>query len=119
MTITSRLTERRAVLEMMGDLVADDFSLLHHRLVDALRNRRTDIVLDFRGVDHVDYRDAPRLATELKLIRSHDADLTLVGLSPYLKDLLALAGLNGLLEAHVYDPGAVTGPAPARTPHAS
>ena len=59
------------VLSVAGSIGGRDFGELHHRLVGLLQGRRKRIVLDFRGVDHVSYRDASQLARDFELVRSH------------------------------------------------
>jgi anti-anti-sigma factor len=87
-----------AILSMAGSMGPRDFGELHRELVGLLKMRRRRIVLDFGGVDHVSYRDAGSLARELELVRSHNGDLRVAGLSPYVRDILLFAGLEGLLE---------------------
>lgn len=119
MTIRSSVTDRAAILQMAGTMSAGDFSRLHTHLVSLLRTRRTEIILDFRGVEHISYRSAARLADEFKLVRSYDANLKVAGMSPYVRNILLLAGLHGLLEMNTFDPAAVMEPTPAHMPLAS
>lgn len=119
MTIRSSVTDRSAVLRMAGTMSAGDFAHLHTHLVSLLRTRRTEIVLDFNGVDHISYRSAARLADEFELVRSYDANLRIAGISPYVRNILLLAGLHGFLEMNTFDSAAVMEPAPAHMPLAS
>ena len=98
MTIRAQTEGKTAVLSMAGSMSARDFGDLHRELVSLLKMRRRRIVLDFGGVDHVSYRDAGSLAREFELVRSYNGDLKVAGLSPYVRDILLFAGLNGLLE---------------------
>ncbi len=119
MTIHSSYIDGGAVLFMAGSMRGTDFSQLHRELVELLRTRRSNIVLDFRGVDHVSYRDAHELAREFDLVRSYQGDLKVAGLSPYVRDILAAAGLYGFLETDTLDSDGVHRPGPARVPRAS
>ena len=116
MTIRSTLTEHAAVVEMAGSMAAIDLSRLHSHLIDLLSARRKAIVLDFRGVEHVSYQDASHLAREFELVRSHNGNMRVAGLSPYVRDILVFAGLSDFLDAN--RPASVM-PDPARTPQAS
>ncbi len=100
MTIRARETQQSIVLHMAGNMAAGEFAQLHRHLVSLLTSRQNRIVLDFSNVDHVSYRDASRLAGEFELVRSHAGDLKVAGLSPYVRNILLLAGLHGLLETN-------------------
>jgi anti-anti-sigma factor len=110
------MTEQTTVVEMAGSVAAIDLSKLHGHLVGLLRARRKRIVLDFRAVEHVSYRDASCLAREFKLVRSYNGNMKVAGLSPYIRDILVLAGLSDFLDANI--PGSAM-LEPARTPQAS
>ena len=116
MTIRSTMSGHAAVVEMAGSLAAVDMSRLHTHLLGLLRERRRQIVLDFRGVDHVSYQDASHLAREFEMVRSYNGDLKVAGLSPYVRNILLFAGLSDFLETNTPDGG---GPGTARMPHAS
>lgn len=119
MTIRAQTMGTTEVLSVAGSIGGRDFGELHHRLVGLLQGRRKRIVLDFRGVDHVSYRDASQLARDFELVRSHDGDLKVAGLSPYVRAILTFAGLSGLLETNTFDPETLEGLGPAHEPHAS
>ncbi len=116
MTIRSTLTEQTTVVEMAGSVAAIDLSKLHSHLVELLRARRKRIVLDFRAVEHVSYRDASYLAREFELVRSYNGSMKVAGLSPYIRNILVFAGLSDFLDANI--PGSAM-LEPARTPQAS
>ena len=116
MTIRSTLTEHVAVVEMAGSMAAIDLSRLHSHLIDLLSARRKRIVLDFQAVDHVSYQDASHLAREFELVRSHNGNMKVAGLSPYVRNILVFAGLSDFLDANIHGSGTLE---PARTPQAS
>ena len=116
MTIRSTLTEQTTVVEMAGSVAAIDLSKLHGHLVELLRARRKRIVLDFQAVEHVSYRDVSHLAREFELVRSHNGNMKVAGLSPYIRNILVFAGLSDFLDANI--PGSAM-LEPARTPQAS
>jgi len=115
-TIRSKLTEQVAVVEMAGDVAATDLSRLHSHILDLLNARRKSIVLDFRGVEHVDYQDASHLAREFALVRNHNENMKVAGLSPYVRNILVFAGLSDFLDANTSGAASLE---PARTPQAS
>jgi anti-anti-sigma factor len=119
MTIRPQTTGETAVLEMDGSMGAPEFGMLHRHLVELLRGRRRRIVLDFRGVDHVSYRDAALLVREFDLVRSYDGVLKVAGMSPYVRDILVFAGLAGFLETYTSEPKNGRGLVPSHEPHAS
>ncbi|MFH1501932.1 MAG: STAS domain-containing protein [Candidatus Eisenbacteria bacterium] len=103
MTIRAQTNGLTAVLSMAGSMSARDFGDLHRELIGLLKMRRKRIVLDFGGVDHISYRDAGSLAREFELVRSHNGDLKVAGLSPYVRNILLFAGLYGFLERSAQD----------------
>jgi anti-anti-sigma factor len=119
MTILPRETERATVLHMVGSMGARDLSRLHRHLAGLLASRKTRIVLDFSDVDHVDYQDAGELAKEFEFVRSYRGELTVAGLSPYVRNILLLAGLHGFLEMSTYGANTHMGPASSHDLQAS
>jgi len=111
MTIRHTLADGAVVLSVAGSVARTDFGELHRQLVAHLRARRTRIVLDFGGVDHVSYHDASLLAREFDLVRSYHGDMRLEGVSPYVRDILLFAGLSGLLESNAGGAGRAGKPA--------
>jgi anti-anti-sigma factor len=111
MTILPREAERATVLLMAGSMGARDLSQLHRHLIGLLTARRTRIVLDFSDVDHVNYQNAAQLAREFELVHSYAGELRIAGLSPYVRDILLLAGLHGFLDTNSYDADTRMGPA--------
>lgn len=100
MTIRRTLADGAVVLSVAGSMAGRDLGDLHRELVTHLRARRTRIVLDFQGVEHVSYRDASLLAREFDLVRNYDGEMRIEGVSPYVRDILLFAGLSPLLETH-------------------
>ena len=119
MTIQAQASQHSIVLHMAGSMAAGDFAQLHRRLVRLLSSRRNRIVLDFSDVEHVSYRDASRLGAEFELVRSHAGDMKVAGLSPYVRNILLLAGLHDLLEMHTSAPERGNRTGTARVPLAS
>jgi len=118
-TIHSSATRQSIVLHMAGSMAARDFTQLHRHLVSLLTSRQNKIVLDFSDVEHISYRDASRLAGEFELVRSHAGDLKVAGLSPYVRNILLLAGLHGHLESNTTIPERENRTGSARVPLAS
>jgi anti-anti-sigma factor len=99
-TIRSTVTEQAAVVQMTGSMAAVDMGRLHTHLLDLIRARRRQIVLDFRAVEHVSYQDASQLAREFEFVRSYNGDLRVAGLSPYVRNILLFAGLSDFLDSN-------------------
>jgi anti-anti-sigma factor len=115
-TIRSTLTEQTAVVEMAGNVAATDLSTLHSCILDLLNARKKSIVLDFHGVEHVDYQDASHLAREFELVRNYNGSMRVSGLTPYVRNILVFAGLSDFLDSNT--PGAAA-LEPARAMQAS
>jgi anti-anti-sigma factor len=119
MTIRSNVHDESAVVSMAGVIGGADFSRLHDHLVGLLTSRRRRIVLDMRDVEHVSYRHAGQLAREFELVRSHNGELSLAGLTRYVRDILVLAGLDPQLSVNDSEPALRSGNAVASTPRAN
>lgn len=103
MTIERTLTDGAVVLSVAGSVAGRDLSDLRRELVGHLTARRTRIVLDFGGVEHVSYSDASMLARQFELVRSYAGDMRLLNLTPYVRNILLFAGLGDVLEAYGSD----------------
>jgi len=119
MTIRSHVRDERAIVSMAGTIGGTDFCRLHDHLVGLLSSRRRRILLDMSEVEHVSYRHAGMLAREFDLVRSHNGELSVAGISGYVRDILLLAGLDGHLRTVGPSPSVRHGHAFASSPRAN
>jgi anti-sigma B factor antagonist len=89
-----------ALLRCEGEM--DEFALQHlsEELFRLSHRGVRKVVIDFSGVDHVDYRGLQPLAARARLLRSSGGDLKLCGLTPYIAAILRAAGVEDEFEMY-------------------
>lgn len=80
----------RVALRGWLDVVA--FGRLKARLDDLARRGVRRLILDLGALQHVDYRLVPALTETLERFEARSGAVVVCGLSPYLRDILRLAG---------------------------
>lgn len=78
-----------------GELGRDEMTEISEMLIRLSLEGVTDLVIDFRGVTHLDYRTVPSLVRRAGLFREGGGDLKLAGLSQYLYTIFEAAGAQG------------------------
>ncbi len=89
-TATSRVMTMVLEGELDRDELADVCRMLR-RLGD---DGHPDVVVNFEGVRHVDYRGVNALVRQAEELRAQGGDLKLAGLSPYLHAIFRSAGAH-------------------------
>jgi anti-anti-sigma factor len=83
---------RVALLALRGWLDELAVRRLETALDDVTARGAGQLLLDCSQLRHIDYRVAPRLVGALERFESRAGGFVLCGLSPYLRDLIRLAG---------------------------
>lgn len=78
-----------------GELGREEMTEISEMLIRLSLEGVTDLVIDFRGVTHLDYRTVPSLVRRAELFREGGGDLKLAGLSQYLYTIFEAAGAHG------------------------
>jgi anti-anti-sigma regulatory factor len=78
-----------------GELGREEMTEISEMLIRLSLEGVTDLVIDFRGVTHLDYRTVPSLVRRAGLFREGGGDLKLAGLSQYLYTIFEAAGAHG------------------------
>lgn len=92
----NRATETSRIMTMVleGELdradVQDITDMLQKKIVEGV----VDLVIDFAGVTHFDYRGVQPLVQRAHAMRAQGGDLKLSGLSPYLHAIFRSAGAH-------------------------
>ena len=92
--VEARAPSRTMTVMLEGEIsrtewedVADHLFRLAHRGI-------TQVVIDFSGVSHVDYRAVRPLIARTEVFRKAGGDVRLSGLSPYVHAIFRSAGAN-------------------------
>lgn len=88
----TRPTAMTMVIE--GEIGAEELADIGEMLLKLSFDGVTDLVMDLRGVSHLDYRGIPALARRAEVFRELGGDVKLAGLSSYLFTIFQAAGAN-------------------------
>lgn len=93
---TGRNEARPRAMTMVidGELGRDEMAEIGEMLLRLSFEGVTDLVIDFRGVTHLDYRTVPGLARRAQVFRNLGGDVKLAGLSEYLFTIFEAAGAH-------------------------
>jgi anti-anti-sigma regulatory factor len=94
-----------ATLRLYGRLGERELQRVLDAVVDRARSPRDGVVLDFTGVDHVDFRAVAEFLRALGRLRDRCASIGLVGASPYVRQLMDVSGQGSLRRALSWDVG--------------
>jgi anti-anti-sigma regulatory factor len=85
---------RAMTMVLEGEIGRDEMAEIGEMLVTLSMDGVTDLVIDFRGVSHVDYRGLSTLSRRADVFRDLGGDIKLSGLSPYLFTIVQAAGVQ-------------------------
>jgi anti-anti-sigma factor len=92
MIIREQITASATRLELTGVINLQAFFRLEEAILKAINQNVFRIELEMSGVRHMDYRGVDILAKRAERLRGYGGDLVLIGPSPYLVNILQLAG---------------------------
>jgi anti-sigma B factor antagonist len=82
-------------LELHGIINLQAFFQLEEAILKVIKKNVFKIELEMSDVKHMDYRGVEMLVKRAERLRGYGGDLTLCGLSPYLINILQMAGAAG------------------------
>jgi anti-sigma B factor antagonist len=83
---------RMQILRLRGELTSDDAHRINNLLSEYVKASLVHVILNLENVSHMQPGALPILQRRARSLRECGGDLKLVGLSPYLKHLVDLAG---------------------------
>ena len=95
------------LLRLAGDIDEDGVSKLRVGLLDCLKDQRTNLVLNLRGVRLVSYMGLGVLVERLRQVRASSGDMKLVGINISLDRMFRMAGVSSLFEVYESETDAV------------
>jgi anti-sigma B factor antagonist len=85
-------------LELHGIINLQAFFQLEESILKVIKKNIFKIELEMSDVKHMDYRGVEILVKRAERLRGYGGDLVLYGLSPYLINILQMAGAAGTFE---------------------
>jgi anti-sigma B factor antagonist len=87
-----------SVIDVAGDIDFREMIRIKDMIGGLIEKDRTKVVLHLRAVDHINYLSIGVLLERLKLLRNLNGDLKLAGMSPFLRDIFKVVGMDRFFE---------------------
>ena len=87
-----------AVIDVNGDIDLREMVRIKDMIGGLIEKERLKVVLNLKAVDHINYLSIGVLLDRLNLLREMNGDLKLSGMSPYLKDIVRVLGMDSAFE---------------------
>jgi anti-sigma B factor antagonist len=87
-----------SVIDVSGDIDFREMIRIKNVIGGLLEKDRLKVVLNLRAVDHINYLSIGVLLERLKLLRNLNGDLKLAGMSPFLRDIFKVVGMDRFFE---------------------
>ncbi len=94
-----------AVVHLSGEVSQQEILELGRMLGKLMTTSKLKVVLNFKEVEHVDYKSISKLLERVMRLRSLNGDLKFASLSAYTRDIFRFTGVAQVVEAYdsVYD----------------
>jgi anti-sigma B factor antagonist len=89
-----------SVIDVPGDIDFREMIRIKDMIGGLIEKDRTKVVLNLRSVDHINYLSIGLLLERLKLLRNLNGDLKLSGMSPFLRDIFKVVGMDRFFEEY-------------------
>ena len=90
-----------SVLDITGDIDFREMIRIKDVIGSLIEKERTKVVLNLKAVDHINYLSIGVLLERLKILRNLNGDLKLAGMSPYVRDIFRVVGMDQFFEEYV------------------
>jgi len=87
-----------SVIDVSGDIDFREMIRIKNVIGGLIEKDRLKVVLNLRAVDHSNYLSICVLLERLKLLRNLNGDLKLAGMSPFLRDIFKVVGMDRFFE---------------------
>ncbi|HEU4639637.1 MAG TPA: STAS domain-containing protein, partial [Candidatus Binatia bacterium] len=87
-----------SVIDVSGDIDFREMIRIKNVIGGLIEKDRLKVVLNLRAVDHINYLSIGVLLERLKLLRNLNGDLKLAGMSPFLRDIFKVVGMDRFFE---------------------
>ena len=90
-----------SVIDVTGDIDLREMIRIKDVIGSLIDREQTKVVLNLRGVDHINYLSIGVLLERLKILRNLNGDLKLAGMSPYVRDIFRVVGMDQFFEEYM------------------
>ncbi len=87
-----------SVIDVNGDIDFREMIRIKDMIGSLIEKERTKVVLNLKSVDHINYLSIGVLVERLRLLRNLNGDLKLAGMSPFLRDIFRVVGMDQFFE---------------------
>ena len=89
-----------SVIDVNGDIDFREMLRIKNVICSLIEVDKTRVVLNLKAVDHINYLSIGVLLERMKILRSLNGDLKLAGMSPYLRTIFRVAGMDQFFEEY-------------------
>ena len=89
-----------SVIDVCGDIDFREMIRIKDTIGSFIEHDRIKVVLNLRAVDHINYLSIGVLLERLKALRNVNGDLKLSGMSPFLRDIFKVVGMDRFFEEY-------------------
>ncbi|HUF43227.1 MAG TPA: STAS domain-containing protein [Verrucomicrobiae bacterium] len=87
-----------SVIDIAGDIDFREMIRIKNVIGGLIEKDRLKVVLNLKSVDHINYLSIGVLLERMKLLRNLNGDLKLAGMSPFLRDIFKVVGMDRFFE---------------------
>ena len=87
-----------SVIDLNGDIDFREMIRIKDAIGSLIEKKRLKVVINLKSVDHINYLSIGVLLERLKLLRNLNGDLKLAGMSPFLRDIFEVVGMDRFFE---------------------
>ncbi len=86
------------VIDVTGDIDFREMIRIKEVIGSLIEKDRTKFVLNLKAVDHINYLSIGVLVERLRVLRNLNGDLKLAGMSPYVRNIFRVVGMDQFFE---------------------
>lgn len=87
-----------SVIDVSGDIDFREMMRIKDVIGSLIEKERIKVILNLKAVDHINYLSIGLLVERLRLLRNLNGDLKLAGMSPYVRDIFKVVGMDHFFE---------------------
>lgn len=89
-----------SVIDVAGDIDFREMIRIKDVIGGLIEKDRLKVVLNLKAVDHINYLSIGVLVERLRILRNLNGDLKLAGVSPYVRDIFRVVGMDQFFEEY-------------------
>jgi anti-anti-sigma factor len=89
-----------SVINVNGDIDFREMVRIKDMINSLIDREQIKVILNLKSVDHINYLSVGVLLERLRTLRNMNGDLKLAGMSPFLRDIFKVVGMNDFFEEY-------------------